>query len=205
MRYLWAAAHAALIVLAASGVARAEGRWQIRTSVDPDRSEARAMVYFESARPRNVQLAFKCQEGQKPEMLLGVHSKVYEGMAERLRISVKSEVGEEFKFEINKLAEATVPPHHGHSGPAAEVHKLWFLTEKAIGYHTYAERLFDASMRGLLRALRDGFTYVELTIPTPLGEGRARRIYEPIVTAIPLKGSTRAINQFSETCGINLD
>lgn len=173
--------------------------------MDPDRDEARAMVYFESGRQRDVQLAFKCQEGHMPEMLLGIFSRVYEGRSERLRLNVKVETGDEFDFVIEKLVEATVPPHSLDTGPAAEVHKLWFLSDKAIGYHTYAEREFDSSMRGLLRALRDGYTYVELTIPAPRGEGRARRIYEPTVTAIPLRGSTRAINRFTETCGIVLD
>lgn len=204
MRFLRSVAQAALVMLAAAGAAQAEGRWKIETSKDPDREEARAIIFFESARHRNVQLAFKCQQGKDPEMLLGFYAKVYEGKPQRLRLNFKVETGDEFNFEIEKLVEATVPPHRLHSGVGAEVHKLWFLTDKAIGFHTYAERMFDSSMRGLLRALRDGSKYAEITIPAPLGEGRARYIYEPQVVAIPLKGSTAAINRFSETCGIDL-
>ena len=204
MRFLRATAFAALIVLAMTAATRAHGSWQIRTSMDPDRAEARAMIYFESGNRNNVRLAFKCQEGRKPEMLLGIYSKVYEGMSQRLRLNVKVETGDEFNFLIKKLAEATVPPSQLHTGVVEEVHKLWFLSDKMIGYHTYAWRLFDGSMRGLLRALRDGYTYAEFTIPRPRGEGRVRRIYKPLVTAIPLKGSTRAINLFAETCGLDL-
>jgi len=205
MKFCRTAALAAAVLLAAVGSAKAEGRWQFRSSTDPARDEARALIYYEPSAPMDVRLAFKCQVGQKPQLLLGFYSRVYEGLAPRLKLRVKFDGGKEFHFNVKKLVEEGVPSRHLHAGVSAEVHKLWFLSEKAIGYRSYGDRAFESPLPDLLRALRDGATYVEFIVPRRLGESRARRVLGPMVTAIPLRGSTRAVNNFNRVCGLGID
>jgi len=192
-----------LMLAVSEGALAAKGSWHFKSTFDPIREKAGALIYYDSGNLNAPQMAFKCQDGKMPYMMLGFLSPIYEGRPERLRTYIKIDGEDEFQLGITKLVERGVSPNLLYAGVEAEVHKLWFLSDKIISYHTFGNRRNDTSLLELLAALRDGQTYFEVSV------GQWRRIdrsdhIKRKVTAFSLRGSTRAVNKFAEECGLAL-
>ncbi len=181
-----------LLIVLSSPVALAASDWQFRSSVDPVRKQARALISYRAPKFDHLQLAFKCQAGSRPRMLLGFPAAVHEGMAERLRATVNFQFEEGYEVVFKKFLERAVPPDMNYWGAEAEAHKLWFSREKAIIYRSTRDRWRTPPILDVLRALRDGDTFAEVDVA-----GKT--------TAISLNGSTAAVSKFAERCGLILD